>query len=232
MKKLLALLLSILLILGMLSGCVSDSEDDEEEETKKSSSKKDTEETEETEEEEEVVPPVQTGYVRGTSDSSGWKSEYLGIQFSATSSMIMSTEEEMFEIMQLGLEYINGNSQQIDFSTLDNVYEMMAVDLNNNNVIVMALKLPLANMTEETYAVALKQNLEGQTAFNYVVSDPYEVTFCGKTCIAMDSEATVSGVTVGQCYIIMKVNDRMYTIAISSATEGFLETALSCFSPC
>ena len=244
MKKIIALLLSLILILGILSGCVTKKVKVVDEDDKKTTSRKDTddekekeeEEEEETtptkkEEEEQVTPPVQTGYVRGTSNTTGWKSEFLGLQFKASATMTMSTEEEMLAMMQLGQEYVNG-SAQIDYTTLDNVYEMMAVDLNNSNVIVMAQKLPLANMTEQTIALGMKQNLESQTGLNYVVTDPFEFTFCGKDCVALDASASINGLTVSQSYIIMKVEDRVCAIAITSNTEGFLEQALACFSPC
>jgi len=245
MKKLLALLLSILMLLGMLSGCVSDRYDDEEDETGKSSSKKKTEDEEEKEdeetettptkkeEEEEVAPPVQTGYVRGTNNAYGWKSEYLGLQFKPASNMIMSTEEELESMMSITSEMLKDNGygeQVVDYTMVNTVYEMMALDTSRNNVNVGVEKLTLSNITAEQYAALAVNTLESATQIDYEVDEPYELELWGKDFWVVEATGNISGTTVAQYCLIAKVGDRMLLITFTDMTGDSLEAFLNCFS--
>lgn len=247
MKKIIALLLSLILVLGLLSGCVTKKVKVVDENDKKTSSRKDTddetekeeEEEEETtptkkEEEEQVTPPVQTGYVRGISSTTGWKSEYLGLQFKAPSSMIMSTEEEMKELMKLGAEAtgIDLSDPAVNYALLNVVYEMMAMDTSGNSVMVIAEKPALSNITIEQYMEAVTSQLENMQDLNYSVSDVDKVDLWNKDFHFFAAARSVNGITMTQYYLCTKVDDRIISIIITDVTGDGFDKIYDAFSEC
>lgn len=229
MKKLICLLLSLLLIMSMLSACSLFDPDDDNDKKDGSSGIAD-QDGEETTDEEENTDGAE-GYIPGTLTDSSWSSESLGLQFIAPESMVMTTQEELEALMEISTDMYAGSydEQVINYAKVNTIYEMMAMDLSGNNVIITAEKLPLSNMTTQQYVTALKTNMQN-IGFDITFSDTYSSEICGTEYLAMDGVLSSSGATVQQFYFIRKVEDRMVSIAVTAVTEDALDTILDGFA--
>ena len=168
--------------------------------------------------------------MRGTSTASGWKSQFIGLQFKPASGMTMATDAEMDEVMDLGSEVMkdNGYGEMIvDYAMLNVVYEMIAKDSSGNSVLVNVEKMTLSSMTEKDYVSIVTTQLSGT---GYTFNDPYEVSLWGKDFLAVDGTVTMNNVTMTQSYLLLKIQDRMCCVIFTDVTGDSLESFLSCFS--
>ena len=100
MKKILAILLSLLVVISLaaLTSC-SSKENNENENVKQGENKTDDKKDEKT-------------FERGTFDENGWQSEWMGLEFISGSDMIMATASEIDAMMEIGADAILGNGEQ------------------------------------------------------------------------------------------------------------------------
>ena len=163
MKKYLALLLVLAMMVCCLAACGSSKEDKSPEDVQTDGEAPNTSEEPDTSEapitsEEPNTDSDNVGYVRGTVDGAKWSSKWIGLAFDGGSDYIMTTDEELQTLMQQASETFDWSN--VDYSRLTNVYEMMAVTITGDNVIVMTEKLPLSNMTLDQYITDLKSQME------------------------------------------------------------------------
>ena len=169
-------------------------------------------------------------YVLGTSSEDGYYSDYIGLEFVPQGSMVMSTEEELYEAMGLGAEFVGIDKEKYDWATVGNTYEMMATDITTgSNVIVMAEKLALKNITMDQYVEALKLQFAAVDAMKVTFDSVEEVTFAGQTYTRIDISNEVSGMTIKQVMLLRKIEDRMIAITITAMVDRDEEILLSCF---
>lgn len=250
MKKLLATMLALTMLCTMLAGCqdkksskkdrdkhedkesvsysdvVNDSDEDE-----KDKSKKDDKNS--PEEDDEKISVSSENFTPGYRTQKEYKNKSLGLKITLNSRMVMATDEEISNMMQVGADIIKDTElgKQIkDISKIDAVYDMIAVNtINNSNVMVMAEKLPLSAITMPQYIDNLKQQLEsvGMTS-NY--RDVYEQELCGISFSNLTYTMNYSGVELTQTMLLKKVGDRMVAITFSYSEPEMLEDWLKCFS--
>lgn len=221
MKKLLALLLACMLILAM-AGCTSNTVDDEgSSSSRKPSTSESSDKTSSTESAEKGK------YVRGLSTATGWNSEWLGLKYTPSSDYVMSSEADLLALIEQAgeaLENAGMDSDSIDFSQLNTVYEFMSVKTNGSNIIGLVEKLSLSNMTEAQYVQALKAQFE---------SINYQVTFTelteykiGNTTLYKTESNLTMGATVKQMYLLKKIDDRMVSLILTETQDGDFEEML------
>lgn len=169
-------------------------------------------------------------YVPGTTSEDGYVSDYIGLEFVPQGSMVMATEDELYEAMGLGAEIVGMDKEKYDWATVGNAYEMMATDITTgSNVIVMAEKLALKNITMDQYIDALKKQFEGVDEMTVTFDSIEEVTFVGQTYTRIDLSTSVSGISIKQVMLLRKIEDRMIGITVTAVIEGDDEILLSCF---
>ena len=168
---------------------------------------------------EEVVEDAEEAldYAKGTLIENGWESKWLGLRFTAPEGMVMSTEEELAEIMGVGQEILaqDFSEQQLAYAELATVYEMMCSDAMGTNVILMAEKLPMT-LTAEQYIEILANQMTSVTAIQYEVESNDEVvTLGGIPFNKLACVADYEGISLCQDYYITIKDNRAVAIAVT-----------------
>jgi len=150
-----------------------------------------------------------SAYERGILTETSFESKFLDIKFDLPQGFVMATEEDMLQIMNIGLETMDKNKMVVDFAKLTTVYEMMASSpMGFPNVSVMVERLILSSLSTDQYLEALKANLLNVSAIDYEISDKFiEVEIAGQTYKQLS--AVLSGLNVFQNYIFRKQGNRM-----------------------
>lgn len=221
MKKILAILLSLLVVISLVTLTSCNSKDNKEDEGVKQEENKTDEQKDE------------ATFERGTFDENGWQSEWMGLEFVTGSDMIMATASEIDAMMEIGADAILGKGEQgediIDFAKVFCVYEMMAVSPQGDNVIIMAEKLQLSNTTIEQYLEAFKTSLNATGITGITYSDVVKYTLAGQEFTRLDTSYSASGITVDQTYLFKKQEDRIIGIIFTEVNEGSFETMAAKF---
>lgn len=181
-------------------------------------------ETEDTEAETEDTAAAAEGeYVKGTSTETGFESEWLGLRYTAPEGMVMSTEEELNEVMGMGQEMLSEDFSelQLEYAKMASVYEMMSKnEAGTTNIIVTVEKLPSSNFSVEDYAEAIKTNLKAVTTVVYTIADDLEtVSVGGSDFTKITAQADYSGVNMHQDYYVRVIGDRAVSMALTYVDE-------------
>lgn len=162
-------------------------------------------------------------YVKGTSTETGFESEWLGLRYTAPEGMVMSTEEELNEVMGMGQEMLSEDFSelQLEYAKMASVYEMMSKnEAGTTNIIVTVEKLPSSNFSVEDYAEAIKTNLKAVTTIAYTISDDLEtVSVGGSDFTKITAQADYSGVNMHQDYYVRVIGDRAVSMALTYVDE-------------
>lgn len=162
-------------------------------------------------------------YVKGTSTETGFESEWLGLRYTAPEGMVMSTEEELNEVMGMGQEMLSEDFSelQLEYAKMSSVYEMMSKnEAGTTNIIVTVEKLPSSNFSVEDYAEAIKTNLKAVTTIAYTISDDLEtVSVGGSDFTKITAQADYSGVNMHQDYYVRVIGDRAVSMALTYVDE-------------
>lgn len=162
-------------------------------------------------------------YVKGTSTETGFESEWLGLRYTAPEGMVMSTEEELNEVMGMGQEMLSEDFSelQLEYAKMSSVYEMMSKnEAGTTNIIVTVEKLPSSNFSVEDYAEAIKTNLKAVTTITYTISDDLEtVSVGGSDFTKITAQADYSGVNMHQDYYVRVIGDRAVSMALTYVDE-------------
>jgi hypothetical protein len=170
-----------------------------------------------------------SSYERGILTDTSFESEYLDIKFYLPEGFVMATEEDILQMMGIGADISGVNKEIVKLTT---VYEMMAsAPIGYPNVIVMAERLILSNMTAEQYFNALKTNLLNVDAMDYEFNNQItSVEIAGQEYKQMS--ASLPSWNIFQDYIFRKQGNRMvgFITTYSSDTKEEMELLLDGFS--
>ena len=223
MKKLLAILISALLICCLTVGCSQGGEDVSS--NRDNSSASDTNSKDETAKKDE--------YVRGDRTATEWSSEWIGLKYTLGSNFIMTTDEELDQLIAATGDAMfkdeETGQQMIDYAELTDVYEMMAVATTGDNIIVMAQKLPLANMSIDQYITSFKsqnENLQATMQF----SETTTRNVAGLEFSEIQASMSTQNGAASQTYLFTKIEDRIIAIILTAVTEGAVDNMLAGFS--
>lgn len=171
-------------------------------------------------------------YVRGTIDGNLYESEFVGLRFNATEDMMFHSEEELFELMGVGVDMLGVDEDYAEklsqIAQLTTVYEMMVSDGFGNNLILMVEKL-YRPVTVEEYIDALKNQLTQLTGETPEFTDIETVKIGGVEFSRVTYVNTMYGVEMLQTYDMYKKGDRLVAI-IGTAVTDDIEKLYSGFS--
>ena len=170
-------------------------------------------------------------YAPGNLGTQSYDSDWLSIVFTPGADMVLSTREEMNELMNLTAEQLKADGAIADVSAIATVYEMMATNiLDNSNVIVMAEKLAYENLSEDQYITALKEQFAA-TGFTFTYEEVTETVLAGETYKNLSYRMEMNGVSVCQTMLIRKIGDRMAALSFTYPDTASRDALYACFTP-
>lgn len=173
---------------------------------------------------------VEDRYVRGSIVGDTWTNQWLGISYTLTDGFSFTSEEKLYELMQITSDTIfedeQGNSF-VDYSMLDTVYEMMAYHNNGSNVVVIS-EMNITGLTEKEYMNYIRLQII-QAALEYNFTELYDFQLGSVSIKRCDGFTAAYGVTVYQTYLLFARGDRIISIVISSPHEDTVENIITSF---
>lgn len=184
--------------------------------------------------------PTPETYTPGVRTETDYTNTSLGLYFSPSETMVMATDEEMAAMLQGGSDLLYNNRPNGDQLTEQaqsvTRYEMAAMDVvYNGNVLVATETMPLENITEEQYILAIRQQLERadlpveiqwQEEGTVQLGD---TAFRGATYTITLPEAP--GAQICQTVLVKRIADQMCTVAFSYSDAQLYAAMLDCFHP-
>ena len=148
-------------------------------------------------------------------------------------SWVISTDEELAELMNISLDDAEGNLLEKSMMQLTNSTDMMAQHPETGaSIILMYENLGLnpaaKGLTVEDYAQIIADGLTGNESFSYVVDEPVTVTLCGNEYLAL--YAHVEEYDLHQAYLMRYEGDRMVDLILTGVGEDSVEALLNMFA--
>ncbi len=240
MKRILAILLVLTMLLSFAS-CGSETSDDKDTEKEKITETDKKDNNEENKEDEEKPDSgnenTNVKISRGKINGNVYKNTFLNLTFTKPSDWNYATDEEIAATMNIAVdffkeEYAQGLEEALEKN--GSVYDMLAKTPDGgSNVIISYENLSKVGYDEVTamdYAEILELQLTNMTTYDIDLEEPYEKTFLGEKYVIIDSASTVYGVTVYQRYYVRKVDKYMAAIIITSQSEKGLDDVEKMFS--
>ncbi len=172
-------------------------------------------------------------YVRGVRTATEWRSEWIGLKYTLGSNFIMTPDKELDQLMEATEDAIlkdkETGQQMIDYAELTDVYEMMAVATTGDNIIVLAQKLPLSDMSIDQYITSFKSQTENLQA-TIQFSETTTRNVAGLEFSEIQASMSTQNGAVSQTYLFTKIEDRIISILLTAVTEGAVDNMLAGFS--
>lgn len=163
---------------------------------------------------------------RGTIDGDTYKNENLSFEFTKPESWVYSTDEEIAEAINIGVENFGNESFKKALENNTSVYDMMVVDsLTRTNINVGYENLSKTfsrNITEEQYIEALEEQLNSVTSMQVTFPDEYDTVKLGQTEFTrVICPVTASGVSMTQVYYLHKIDGYMGFVIVTINFDGY-----------
>lgn len=171
-------------------------------------------------------------FVQGVRTDSSYTNETIGIRIDLTDDFVMATDEEIMQMMQIGMDNMLDSEQAkelIDIANITVLYEMLATNLKNNSTIVLIAEKPmLSGIKQEQYVEANIEQIKEYMQVDTVEQDTVEM--CGKNWDIIAYEVDVSGVSLNYFMLIRKVGDRFVMLDFTVLDEESLDELISLVS--
>lgn len=178
------------------------------------------------------APATSTDYVAGDCKKGTYTSQWLGLRYDISDSMIMATDSELAEFMDIRPELYEA-TKRVNFAKVDFVYEMLVQDaVTTEEVAVYAEKLYLKSITEEQYLESVLYNWDNDDDSNYEIdSQNFKREIGGVEFVGVEVSHYFDG-EIGnhQAIYAKKLGDRMALIVVVYADDASRDALLSGFS--
>lgn len=216
MKKLLALLLVLAMMLSF-AACGSN---------ESSNTDNDDNETKQTEKKEEENKTPEKELAHGTIDGAVYTNSFLGMKFTGPDTWVYSTDAELAAQINKSVDFLGDKDKyKQTLESTQTVYDMMVKDaVTNTNVQVLIENLAKSNstnITEDQYMKVLKTQLEGVTSMTVKFDSNFTKVKLGEyEYLRGVADVTLNGVSMKQAYYIHKL-DKYMGCVISTVPSGY-----------
>ena len=199
-----------------------------EEEEKKEEERKQQEEAARVEkEEQESVPPR-----RGTVNKGVYTNDYIGVTFSSFGFLFYSNDEMCKMVGHDPAVYTVENLVSVD-SPVDSIYELMAVDMQNNNIVICydnLAKSGFASYTEAQYLRSIYMAVSEEPGYTCDWEGRCTYKLGGVEFLMLPATVETNGTTMTQGYLVKKYGKYFVQIIVTAAPDAFT-FILDSFSP-
>ena len=190
MKKLFSIMLAVLMLAAVFTGCASSNPPDDE-------------------------PTLS----RGKIDGAVYTSEFLGFSFTRPETWVYSSDEEMAAAMNLGAELANMDIEKA-LEQSGSLYDMMVVDTvtrSNINITIDNLTKTFASsITVDQYIASVKQSMSNISAMKVEFNDETSTVKLGKyDYTRVVCNVSANGVNMTQVYYVRKVDKYMCNVIVT-----------------
>lgn len=217
MKRVISLILSVMLMVCVMTGCAKEPTPFGDVDTNVNVDLGDV----------TIKDDASTNFEKGTLTVNGYTNESIGLKFTAPTDMIMSTQEELDTLIESAGQQILGEDA-VAYAQLTTIYDMMAKDIDGNNVMLCAEKVA-SSVDIDSYLEALQTGLES-VGLGYTFGDVTTGTLAGCEYTRLDAEVNNQGVKMTQTYLVRRVGDRMIALSFTCIADGVLEKMMAAFS--
>lgn len=189
-------------------------------------------ETETSVETEEATESEEAEFTKGILTETGWESEWLGMRYVTSDGMVMSTEEELNELMGLSKEMLSEDFSelQLKYAELSTVYEMMCTASDQVTNVSVSIENVMVDIDTDTFIDMFKATLSELSAMSMtIVNEGEDVTLAGKEFKKLQCEVDYEGVGILQDYYLAMRDGRAISIVVTYLNEETAEELMSGF---
>lgn len=205
--KIMALIMSLVLIVSILAGCGAKTTDNG------------------TQKNEEKALEIE----RGTWNENVYTNEFAKIKFQLPEGWEASNDEEIAKMMNVGTEMLNSDQQQLSkIAEQTSLYDMVVNDPATGASVMVMFEKPTLKVNMDFYMNQLKTGLEQVDSINYTIGDVTTETVSGQEYTVLT--ATVPDYSMVQKYYVRQEGNYFIDVLVTyidGLTE--LDTILSNF---
>lgn len=173
-------------------------------------------------------------FVRGELTLSSYENEAIGIRCDVPDTYVMATEEEIEQIMTSGVEKNykddEAGKQLLDIAGITLVYEMLAVNSENNSSILILAEKPMrSNMTLKQY-IADSVSQVSQLPLDTKKQVTGKEVFCGQELDYLEYTMNNKGMQITQKIYFTESGDRFVIFQFSAMDREVIDTMKGYFS--
>lgn len=148
-----------------------------------------------------------------------YTNNFLGLKFSLPQGWTYSSDEEIAEMMNLGIELLNDDQKAAaELSKLTSVYYIAANNPNTGDSVAVMSEKPSMDVTTEFYINQLKSHLSTVESVNYEIGEISKEKVADREYDTIIATTNVSGIKVAQKYYVYKMDEYFVAIIVTSVT--------------
>lgn len=151
---------------------------------------------------------------RGKIENNVYRSDFADITFNLPEGWSFSSDEEIAQLMDVGVEMLNEDQQKFaELAEENGVYDMVANDESTGASLMVMFEKTLLNVNEEYYINNLKEGLEEVDSIDYEIGETTKQNIAGKEFYVLNT--TVPDYNMVQNYYIQKKGDYFVDILVT-----------------
>lgn len=161
-----------------------------------------------------------TEFSMGKWNDSVYTNDFLRLKFNLPEGWIYSSDEEIAEMMNIGLELLNDDQKvAAEIAKLTSVYYMVASNPNTGDSVTILSEKPIIEVTAEYYINQLKTQLVAVESISYEIGETSKEKVGDNEYNTLLVTGTMSGIEVAQKYYVYKM-DKYFVCMIVTSTSG------------